>query len=279
MKNRWPAIAPSDASQDHHRAKMRSKSEPRHSTIGHVCEIRGQICKFAQLGGDYAGLLRVCITPQFGVLKLQQHVGDFGLLAQLISWLITTKSSPDRVSACAGKSVVTSVMPGCMYWCTISSTLSSAEIRVTTASSLVIGFSGAKAEDWREGAYPYAKQHHRVCQEKAMRLWRFEHAVTADHKLTTGELVVVAALKRDLDNTCSGYRLRRVRELRHGAWRKGDHPYAEQHHRECQDKAICLWRFERSVTADHTLSKGELILVAALKRELDNTCGRYRYRG
>lgn len=87
------------------------------------------------------------------------------------------------------------------------------------AFSFASGLGGAKAEDWRDGAYPYARQHHHVCQEKAVRLWKFEHAVTRDHKLTKDELVLVALLKADLDKTCGGYRLRRVRELQHGGWR------------------------------------------------------------
>ena len=143
---------------------------------------------------------------------------------------------------------------------------------------MAVGVMGAEAQEWRKGAYPYAREHHRTCQAKAMRLWRYERAVTADHKLTKGELVLVAALKRDLDKTCGRYRLHRVRQLRHGEWNKAGYPYARKHHRVCQEKAIRLWRFERSATADHKLTKGEVILVAALKRDLDRTCGRYRYR-
>ena len=146
------------------------------------------------------------------------------------------------------------------------------------AGTIVISSSDTHAAEWRKGAFPYAKQHHRVCQAKAIRLWRFERRAVSDHKLTKGELALVIALKRDLDKTCGRYRLGRVTALKPGGWNKSAYPYARKHHQTCQRKAIRLWRFERSVAADHKLTKVELALVVALKRDLDRTCGRYRYR-
>lgn len=66
---------------------------------------------------------------------------------------------------------------------------------------------------------------------------------------------------------------------RHDRWRIDIHPYAERHHFTCQDKARRLWAFERRATSDHRLSFWERRELAALQRDLDRTCGRFRWRG
>lgn len=62
-------------------------------------------------------------------------------------------------------------------------------------------------------------------------------------------------------------------------WRKDLYPYPERHHRMCQDKAHRLWDYERRASADGRLSWSERRTIAALRRDLDSTCGRYRWRG
>jgi hypothetical protein len=59
----------------------------------------------------------------------------------------------------------------------------------------------------------------------------------------------------------------------------GHYPYAERHHRVCQEKAWRLHSFERRATADGHLSRREREEIAYLRRDLDRTCGRYRWRG
>jgi hypothetical protein len=66
---------------------------------------------------------------------------------------------------------------------------------------------------------------------------------------------------------------------RHEHWRRDFHPYAERHHSICQDKARRLYAFERRATYDGRLSFWERRELAALQRDLDRTCGRYRWRG
>lgn len=62
-------------------------------------------------------------------------------------------------------------------------------------------------------------------------------------------------------------------------WRKDHHPYAERHHSVCQEKAHRLHAFERRASADGHLSRGERAIMRDLERDLDATCGRFRWRG
>ncbi|MGE0699400.1 MAG: hypothetical protein AB7O57_09920 [Hyphomicrobiaceae bacterium] len=61
------------------------------------------------------------------------------------------------------------------------------------------------------------------------------------------------------------------------AWEKGRHPYARQHHGVCIDKARRLHGYERRAERDGRLSRGERQTIAALQRDLDRTCGRFRW--
>jgi hypothetical protein len=63
------------------------------------------------------------------------------------------------------------------------------------------------------------------------------------------------------------------------AWNKADHPYAQRHHRSCHEKSHNLYRYERHAAADGHLSPREYRTIDALKRDLDRTCGRHRWRG
>ena len=62
-------------------------------------------------------------------------------------------------------------------------------------------------------------------------------------------------------------------------WSKGAHPYAQRHHSVCQQKAIQLHRYENRAASDGVLTRSERQNIVALKRDLDRTCGRYRWRG
>lgn len=65
----------------------------------------------------------------------------------------------------------------------------------------------------------------------------------------------------------------------YGGWQRGNHPYAREHHGVCQDKARRLYRFESRASADGRLSRYEREEIRFLQRDLDRTCGRYRWRG
>ena len=65
----------------------------------------------------------------------------------------------------------------------------------------------------------------------------------------------------------------------HKPWSKEGHPYAQRHHSVCQDKAIRLHRYENRASSDGVLTRSERQNIVALKRDLDRTCGRYRWRG
>lgn len=62
-------------------------------------------------------------------------------------------------------------------------------------------------------------------------------------------------------------------------WHRDHHPYAREHHHMCQDKADRLHRFERRAARDGRISRDERILMRDLERDLDRSCGRYRWRG
>ncbi len=60
-------------------------------------------------------------------------------------------------------------------------------------------------------------------------------------------------------------------------WSRGAHPYARQHHGECQEKAFRLHRFERRAAEDGRISRSERAAIRDLQRDLDRTCGRFRW--
>ena len=62
-------------------------------------------------------------------------------------------------------------------------------------------------------------------------------------------------------------------------WVREQYPYARRHHNVCQDKAQRLSAFERRAVADRQLTFQERRTIRALRRDLDRTCGRYRWRG
>lgn len=63
------------------------------------------------------------------------------------------------------------------------------------------------------------------------------------------------------------------------AWEKGRFPYARERHNVCVDKARRLHDFERRASADGRLSRSERSTMAVLQRDLDRTCGRFRWNG
>jgi len=62
-------------------------------------------------------------------------------------------------------------------------------------------------------------------------------------------------------------------------WARGDHPYEQRHHRECQDKAYRLHSYERRAASDGRISPRERDIIRALERDLRRTCGGFRWRG
>lgn len=62
-------------------------------------------------------------------------------------------------------------------------------------------------------------------------------------------------------------------------WARDSHPYAQRHHRVCQDKAFRLHDFERRAARDGHVSFRERRIMRELRYDLDRTCGRFRWRG
>lgn len=62
-------------------------------------------------------------------------------------------------------------------------------------------------------------------------------------------------------------------------WSRGSHPYAERHHRTCQEKAWRLHGFERRAASDGVITPRERAIMRELRWDLDRTCGRFRWRG
>ena len=62
-------------------------------------------------------------------------------------------------------------------------------------------------------------------------------------------------------------------------WARDRHPYAQRHHATCQEKAFRLNGFERRAGADGRLDRRERWIMRDLQRDLDRTCGRFRWRG
>lgn len=61
-------------------------------------------------------------------------------------------------------------------------------------------------------------------------------------------------------------------------WRRDLHPYDRRHHETCYRKAHRLNWFERRASADGRLSWWERRELASLQRDLNRTCGGYRWR-
>lgn len=62
-------------------------------------------------------------------------------------------------------------------------------------------------------------------------------------------------------------------------WARDRYPYAERHHRICQDKAWRLYSYERRAASDGFLTPRERFIMRELRFDLDRTCGRWRWRG
>jgi hypothetical protein len=59
---------------------------------------------------------------------------------------------------------------------------------------------------WNKGEHRYSQRNHRVCQEKAHRLYSYERHAADDGFLSGRERRTIAALKSDLARTCGGHR-------------------------------------------------------------------------
>jgi hypothetical protein len=70
-----------------------------------------------------------------------------------------------------------------------------------------------------------------------------------------------------------------VKEYKIVPWHKEHFPYAERHHKVCHLKAWRLWNYERKAVRDGKLSFNERWIIRGLKRDLDYTCGKWRWRG
>ncbi len=62
------------------------------------------------------------------------------------------------------------------------------------------------------------------------------------------------------------------------SWRRDIHPYDRRHHDSCQRKAHRLNWFERRASSDGRLSWWERRELASLQRDLNRTCGGFRWR-
>ena len=62
-------------------------------------------------------------------------------------------------------------------------------------------------------------------------------------------------------------------------WSRDAYPYAERRHSSCQEKARRLHNFERRAASDGRVNFRERQIVRDLQRDLDRTCGRFRWRG
>jgi hypothetical protein len=61
-------------------------------------------------------------------------------------------------------------------------------------------------------------------------------------------------------------------------WTRDEHPYQARHHRECQEKSHRLHSFERHAADDGYISGRERRIIRELRRDLDDTCGGFRWR-
>jgi hypothetical protein len=62
-------------------------------------------------------------------------------------------------------------------------------------------------------------------------------------------------------------------------WTRNEHPYQARHHRDCQDKSHRLHSYERHAAQDGYISRRERRHISELQRDLDRTCGGFRWRG
>jgi hypothetical protein len=62
------------------------------------------------------------------------------------------------------------------------------------------------------------------------------------------------------------------------AWNRSEHRYSQRNHRICQEKSHRLHSYERHAADDGFLSGRERRTIAALKSDLDRTCGGHRWR-
>jgi hypothetical protein len=60
---------------------------------------------------------------------------------------------------------------------------------------------------------------------------------------------------------------------------KSEHRYSQRNHRVCQEKSHRLHSYERHAADDGYLSGRERRTIAALKSDLDRTCGGHRWGG
>jgi hypothetical protein len=58
------------------------------------------------------------------------------------------------------------------------------------------------------GQHSYERRHHRVCEDKAIRLHQFERRAGADGRIDRREARIMEELRRDLRITCGGHRYR-----------------------------------------------------------------------
>ena len=63
------------------------------------------------------------------------------------------------------------------------------------------------------------------------------------------------------------------------AWDRVEHPYAQSRRSDCQAKAIRLHDYERRAARDGRIDRHERETIRALERDLDRSCGRFRWRG
>ena len=79
---------------------------------------------------------------------------------------------------------------------------------IIAAGIVAAGASVASAQyaPYIKGTHPYEARHHSICQEKAIRLYGFEHRAAADGKITHREREIIRELQHDLDRTCGRYR-------------------------------------------------------------------------
>jgi hypothetical protein len=83
---------------------------------------------------------------------------------------------------------------------------------IVTAALLSLVATAASAQprpNWEHGKFPYAKQQHSVCFEKARRLNGYEMRAKSDGRLTRSERATMASLQRDLDRSCGRFRWQR----------------------------------------------------------------------
>jgi hypothetical protein len=81
---------------------------------------------------------------------------------------------------------------------------------ILAASVFAIGAgvtaANARDGDWSKDKFPYAKQHHKACQERALRLYGLEKRAKGGGKLSWSERARVKYLELRLNRTCGGYR-------------------------------------------------------------------------